>query len=233
MATKRKRLKNLTIKEVSLVGLGANQPARVALWKSADVDAPTDATKSAQPATQEKFSMNEQEQAAAIAKAAEQAELIKSLTDKVAAAEAEKAAETAKTAAVVAERDAAKEQIAKAEREALVLKTTAEAKDAYKALPGVAFEKFAVDIIDLRAKDAELAKRFEVVLKAASDAIAGSDLFKTVGSVVKTDTEKSGEDAYEQLLAKAMVDGKTTRDQAVLKVLDTAEGRAAYAQIVG
>lgn len=36
MAEKRRRLTNLEVREVSLVGLGANQPAKVVLFKSAD-----------------------------------------------------------------------------------------------------------------------------------------------------------------------------------------------------
>lgn len=175
--------------------------------------------------------MDEKDKAAFEKTVAEQAELVKSLQDKLAATEAEKVAEAAKAAAAVTERDAAKATIAKAERESLVLKTTVEVKDAFKALPGVAFDKFAIDIIELREKP-ELAKRFEAVLKAASDAIAGSDLFKTVGNVVKSDTAMTGEQAYEQLVVKTMTAEKLTRDQAVVKVLDTPEGRAAYGQIV-
>lgn len=176
--------------------------------------------------------MDEKDKAEALAKAAEQADLIKTLTAQVEASKTEAAAKAAETAAVTAERDVAKATLAKAERDALVVKTVGEVKDMFKALPGVVADAFALDLIELREKSADLAKKFETVLKAANDAIAGSDLFKTVGAVVKSGDALTAEQEYEGLIAKTMATDKVARGVAVVKVLDTPEGQAVYGRLV-
>lgn len=267
MADKRRRLTNLEVREISLVGVGANQPAKVVLFKSADdptadpATAPSDpltVTESlsegeitriasalaaavkplitpAEPATQENKSMEDEKVAAAAAEVEKAAALeakVKGLEDALKASDAAKAESEAKAETLAKTVAGHEEAIRKAAQEVLVAKTISFVKDAYKALPGVKAEPFALALIAMREKAPEEAKALEVALKAANDAIENS-LFRTVGALTKSDEALTAENAYDALVAKIQVaNPKVSKETAAAMALDTPEGREIYRQLI-